>query len=117
MHTSVTPASASFIISQLLYLDAVDSDKPIHFYINSPGGSVTDGLAIYDTMQWVRSEVWTVAMGMAASMGSLLVSAGKKRMSLPHTRFMLHQPIGGVRVANNHIIIYLGARNGHQDCG
>jgi ATP-dependent Clp protease protease subunit len=101
-------------------LDAVDSDKPIHFYINSPGGSVSDGLAIYDTMQWVRSEVWTVAMGMAASMGSLLVAAGKRRMSLPHTKFILHQPIGGVRVQNPFnnpdILLLIGTRNGHQNC-
>jgi ATP-dependent Clp protease protease subunit len=90
---------ASSVIAQLLYLESVDSTKPIHLYINSPGGTVTDGLAIYDTIQYVRSPVYTVAMGLAASMGSLLLAAGASghRMALPNARIMLHQPHGGAQ--------------------
>ncbi len=90
---------ASSIIAQLLYLESVDSSKPIHLYINSPGGTVTDGLAIYDTMQFIRAPVYTVAMGMAASMGSLLLAAGEAghRMALPNARVMIHQPHGGAQ--------------------
>lgn len=90
---------ASSVIAQLLYLESVDSTKPIHLYINSPGGTVTDGLAIYDTIQFVRAPVYTVAMGLAASMGSLLLAAGAAghRMALPNARIMIHQPHGGAQ--------------------
>lgn len=83
----------------MLYLESVDSTKPIHLYINSPGGTVTDGLAIYDTIQYVRAPVYTVAMGLAASMGSLLLAAGEAghRMALPNARIMIHQPHGGAQ--------------------
>lgn len=93
------PHVASSVIAQLLYLESVDSTKPIHLYINSPGGTVTDGLAIYDTMQYVKAPVYTVAMGLAASMGSLLLSAGAAghRMALPNARVMIHQPHGGAQ--------------------
>ncbi len=93
----VTDDMASLIIAQFLFLEADDPDKDITFYINSPGGSVTAGLAIYDTMQYVRSEVATLCMGQAASMGALLLAAGApgKRFSLPNARIMIHQPMGG----------------------
>lgn len=95
--TPVTDDMASLIIAQFLFLEADDPDKDITFYINSPGGSVTAGLAIYDTMQYVRSEVATLCMGQAASMGALLLAAGApgKRFSLPSARIMIHQPMGG----------------------
>ena len=98
-NAQVGPNVASSIIAQLLYLESVDSSKPIHLYINSPGGTVTDGLAIYDTMQFIRAPVYTVAMGMAASMGSLLLAAGEAgfRMALPNARVMIHQPHGGAQ--------------------
>ncbi len=88
---------ASLVIAQLLFLEADDPDKDITFYINSPGGSVTAGLAIYDTMQYVRCPVATLCMGQAASMGALLLAAGEpgKRFALPHARIMIHQPMGG----------------------
>ncbi len=88
---------ASVIIAQLLFLEADDPEKDITFYINSPGGSVTAGLAIYDTMQYIRCDVATLCMGQAASMGALLLAAGAKgkRFSLPHARIMIHQPMGG----------------------
>lgn len=88
---------ASVIIAQLLFLEADDPDKDITFYINSPGGSVTAGMAIYDTMQYVRCDVATLCMGQAASMGALLLAAGTggKRFSLPNSRIMIHQPMGG----------------------
>ena len=99
MHSGVGPNVASSVIAQLLYLESVDASKPIHLYINSPGGTVTDGLAIYDTIQYVRSPVYTVAMGLAASMGSLLLAAGAAghRMALPNARVMIHQPHGGAQ--------------------
>lgn len=99
MHSSVNINAASSIIAQLLYLESVDSTKPIHLYINSPGGTVTDGLAIYDTIQYVKAPVYTVAMGLAASMGSLLLAAGAAghRMALPNARIMIHQPHGGAQ--------------------
>lgn len=95
--TSVNDDVASVIIAQLLFLEADDPDKDITFYINSPGGSVTAGLAIYDTMQYVRCDVATLCMGQAASMGALLLAAGAdgKRFSLPNARIMIHQPMGG----------------------
>ena len=90
---------ANFIIAQMLFLEAQDPDKPIWLYINSPGGSVTAGMAIYDTMQFVGPEVGTICMGLGASMGQFLLCAGApgKRFALPHARIMMHQPLGGVR--------------------
>ena len=95
--TPVNDEVASVIIAQLLFLEADDPDKDITFYINSPGGSVTAGLAIYDTIQYVRCDVATLCMGQAASMGALLLAAGAagKRFSLPNARIMIHQPMGG----------------------
>jgi len=90
---------ANLVIAQLLFLEAEDPDKDIHFYINSPGGIITSGLAIYDTMQYVRSPVSTICLGQAASMGSLLLCAGVKgkRFALPYSRILIHQPLGGVQ--------------------
>ena len=90
---------ANFIIAQMLFFEAQDPDKPIWLYINSPGGSVTAGMAIYDTMQFVGPEVGTICMGLGASMGQFLLCAGApgKRFALPHARVMMHQPLGGVR--------------------
>jgi ATP-dependent Clp protease protease subunit len=95
--TAVTDDIASLIIAQLLFLEADDPEKDITFYINSPGGAVTAGLAIYDTMQYVRCDVATLCMGQAASMGALLLAAGAqgKRFTLPNSRIMIHQPMGG----------------------
>ncbi|MGD1896067.1 MAG: ATP-dependent Clp protease proteolytic subunit [Phormidesmis sp.] len=89
---------ANAIVSYMLYLDSEDSTKPIYLYINSPGGSVTAGMAIYDTMQYIKSDVVTICMGLAASMGAFLLNAGSKgkRLALPHSRIMIHQPSGGV---------------------
>jgi ATP-dependent Clp protease protease subunit len=89
---------ANLVIAQLLFLEAEDPEKDIHLYINSPGGSVTSGLAIYDTMQYVRPPVSTICLGQAASMGAWLLAAGApgKRMALPNSRIMIHQPMGGV---------------------
>ncbi|NEX15279.1 MAG: ATP-dependent Clp endopeptidase, proteolytic subunit ClpP [Halochromatium sp.] len=88
---------ANLVVAQLLFLESENPDKDIHFYINSPGGSVTAGLAIYDTMQFVRPEVSTMCVGQAASMGALLLAGGAagKRFCLPHSRIMIHQPLGG----------------------
>ncbi|CAM3317735.1 ATP-dependent Clp endopeptidase proteolytic subunit ClpP [Paenibacillus lupini] len=90
---------ANSVIAQLLFLAADDPEKDIHLYINSPGGSVTAGMAIYDTMQYIKPDVSTICMGMAASMGSLLLTAGAKgkRFALPNAEVMIHQPLGGVR--------------------
>jgi ATP-dependent Clp protease, protease subunit len=90
---------ANAIVAYMLYLDSEDQTKPIYLYINSPGGSVTAGLAIYDTMQHIKSEVVTICVGLAASMGSFLLTAGSngKRLALPHSRIMIHQPSGGTR--------------------
>jgi len=90
---------ANLIIAQLLFLEAEDPEKDIQFYINSPGGSVTSGMAIYDTIQYIKSDVVTICMGMAASMGALLLAAGAKgkRFALPNSRIMIHQPLGGVQ--------------------
>ena len=90
---------ASSIVAQLLFLEAEDPDKDINIYINSPGGSVTAGMAIYDTMQYIKPEVSTICVGMAASMGAFLLSAGQtgKRFALPNAEIMIHQPLGGVQ--------------------
>ncbi len=89
---------ANAIVAYMLYLDSEDNTKPIYLYINSPGGSVTAGMAIYDTMQYIKSEVVTICVGLAASMGAFLLNAGAKgkRLALPHSRIMIHQPSGGV---------------------
>jgi len=97
--TEVDDAIANLITAQLLYLEGDDPDKDIWVYINSPGGSVTAGMAIYDTMQFVQPDVGTICMGLAASMGQFLLCAGAKgkRYALPHARIMMHQPSGGIR--------------------
>jgi len=97
--TEVDDNLASVIMSQLLFLEAEDASKDIYIYINSPGGSVTSGMAIYDTIQHVRPDVSTICMGLAASMGAFLLAAGAKgkRLSLPNSRIMIHQPLGGAR--------------------
>ena len=95
----VNDTTASLIVAQLLYLEAQDPDKDIQFYINSPGGSVSAGLAIYDTMQYIKPQVRTVCIGMAASMGAFLLMAGEKgkRLALPNAEVMIHQPLGGAQ--------------------
>ena len=95
----VNDATASLIVAQLLYLEAQDPDKDIQFYINSPGGSVTAGMAIFDTMQYIKCDVATICVGMAASMGAFLLSAGTKgkRMALPNAEIMIHQPSAGTQ--------------------
>ena len=95
----VNDVTASLVVAQLLYLEAQDPDKDIQFYINSPGGSVTSGLAIYDTMQYIKPDVSTICIGMAASMGAFLLSSGAKgkRIALPNAEIMIHQPSGGSR--------------------
>lgn len=93
----VNDTTASLIVAQFLYLEAQDPDKEIQFYINSPGGSITAGMAIYDTMQYIKADVSTICVGMAASMGSFLLAAGEKgkRLALPNAEIMIHQPSGG----------------------
>ncbi len=95
----VNDTTASVIVAQLLFLAAEDPDKDIHFYINSPGGSISAGLAIYDTMQYIKPDVSTICVGMAASMGSFLLAGGQKgkRFALPNSEIMIHQPLGGAR--------------------
>ncbi|HIK37364.1 MAG: ATP-dependent Clp protease proteolytic subunit [Geminocystis sp.] len=95
----INDSLANQIIAVMLYLDSEDNTKPIYLYINSPGGSVTAGLAIYDTMQHIKSEVVTICVGLAASMGAFLLAAGSKgkRLALPHSRIMIHQPFGGTQ--------------------
>ena len=95
----VNDATASLVVAQMLFLEAQDPDKDISFYINSPGGSVTAGMAIYDTMQFIKCDVSTICIGMAASMGAFLLSSGAKgkRFALPHSEIMIHQPLGGAR--------------------
>ena len=109
----VTDASASVAIAQLLFLEAEDPEKDIHLYINSPGGSVSAGLAIYDTMQYIKPDVSTICIGMAASMGAFLLAAGTKgkRIALPNSEIMIHQPLGGaqgqateIQIAAEHIL-------------
>ncbi|MEC0225537.1 MULTISPECIES: ATP-dependent Clp endopeptidase proteolytic subunit ClpP [Paenibacillus] len=97
--TAIDDDVANLVIAQLLFLSAQDPDKDIHLYINSPGGSVTAGMGIFDTMQFIKPDVSTICVGMAASMGSLLLTAGAKgkRYALPNAEVMIHQPLGGVR--------------------
>jgi ATP-dependent Clp protease protease subunit len=97
--TYIEDELANLVIAQMLFLEAEDPDKDIFLYINSPGGSVTAGMAIYDTMQYVKPTISTICMGQAASMGALLLTAGTKgkRFALPHARIMIHQPLGGVQ--------------------
>jgi len=99
LHDEVNDQTASVICAQMLFLEADNPSKDIHFYINSPGGSVTAGMAIFDTMNFVSCDVSTICMGQAASMGAFLLSAGKKgkRFALPNSRIMIHQPLGGAR--------------------
>ena len=113
LNDEVNSATASLVVAQLLYLEGQDSSKDISLYINSPGGSVTDGLAIYDTMQYIKCDVSTICMGMAASMGAFLLSAGTKgkRYALPNADIMIHQPSGGaqgqatdIEIHANHIL-------------
>lgn len=95
----VNDATAGLVVAQLLFLEAEDPDKDIHLYINSPGGSITAGMAIYDTMQYIKPDVSTICIGMAASMGAFLLAAGAKgkRLALPNSEIMIHQPLGGTR--------------------
>ena len=97
--TYIEDEIANLVIAQMLFLEAEDPDKDMHLYINSPGGSVTAGMAIYDTMQYVKPAISTICMGQAASMGALLLAAGTKgrRFALPHARLLIHQPLGGVQ--------------------
>ena len=109
----VTDATASLVVAQLLYLEAKDPDKDIQLYIDSPGGSITAGMAIYDTMQYIKCDVSTICIGMAASMGAFLLSSGAKgkRYALPNAEIMIHQPLGGaqgqateIQIAAEHIL-------------
>ena len=105
----VNSTTASLIVAQLLYLEAQDPDKDIQFYINSPGGSVTDGMAIYDTMQYIKCDVSTICVGMAASMGAFLLAAGTKgkRLALPNAEIMIHQPSAGTQGQITDMAIHL----------
>ena len=109
----VNDTTASLVVAQMLFLEAQDPDKDISFYINSPGGSVTAGMAIYDTMNYIKCDVSTICIGMAASMGAFLLSAGTKgkRIALPHSEIMIHQPLGGaqgqasdIKISADHIL-------------
>ena len=109
----VNDATASLVVAQLLYLEAQDPEKDIHLYINSPGGSVSAGMAIYDTMNYIKCDVSTICIGMAASMGAFLLSSGAKgkRIALPHSEIMIHQPLGGmqgqasdIKIHSDHIL-------------
>ena len=104
----VNDATASLVVAQLLYLEGQDPDKDIHLYINSPGGSVTAGMAIYDTMNYIKPDVSTICIGMAASMGAFLLAAGAKgkRFALPNSEIMIHQPLGGTRGQATDIMIH-----------
>lgn len=95
----INDAVASLVVAQLIYLEGQDPEKDIHLYINSPGGSVTAGMAIYDTMQYIKSDVSTICLGLAASMGAFLLAAGAhgKRLALPNSEIMIHQPLGGAQ--------------------
>ncbi len=105
----VNSTTASLVVAQLLYLEAQDPDKDIQFYINSPGGSVTDGMAIYDTMQYIKCDVSTICVGMAASMGAFLLSSGTKgkRLALPNAEIMIHQPSAGTQGQVTDMAIHL----------
>lgn len=107
LHDEVNDATASIITAELLFLEAQDPDKDIYIYINSPGGSVTAGMAIYDTMKHVKCDVATIGMGMCASMGAFLLAGGTKgkRMALPNTEIMIHQPLGGAKGQATEILI------------
>ncbi len=116
----VNDTTASLIVAQLLYLEGQDPDKDIHLYINSPGGSVTSGMAIYDTMQFIKCDVATTCIGMAASMGAFLLAAGAKgkRYALPNSEIMIHQPLGGtqgqasdIKIHADHILYIRGRMN------
>ncbi|HHW46309.1 MAG TPA: ATP-dependent Clp endopeptidase proteolytic subunit ClpP [Clostridiales bacterium] len=108
LYDKVDNTSASLIIAQLLYLEGQDPDKDIHFYINSPGGSVSAGMAIYDTMQYIKCDVSTICIGMAASMGAFLLAAGTKgkRYALPNSEIMIHQPLGAAEGQATDILIH-----------
>ncbi|MBQ9977293.1 MAG: ATP-dependent Clp endopeptidase proteolytic subunit ClpP [Clostridia bacterium] len=108
LNDQVDNATASVIIAQLLYLEGQDPDKDISFYINSPGGSVSAGMAIYDTMQYIKCDVSTICMGMAASMGAFLLAAGAKgkRLALPNSEIMIHQPLGQAQGQATDILIH-----------
>lgn len=108
LHDQVDNASASLIIAQLLYLEGKDPEKDIHFYINSPGGSVSAGMAIYDTMKYIKCDVSTICVGMAASMGAFLLAAGEKgkRYALPNSEIMIHQPLGQAEGQATDILIH-----------
>ncbi len=95
----IDDATATLVVAQLLYLESMDPEKDIYLYINSPGGSITDGMAIFDTMNYIRCDVSTICVGMAASMGAFLLAAGAKgkRFALPNSEIMIHQPLGGTR--------------------
>jgi len=117
----VNETTASLVVAQLLFLESQDPEKDIHLYINSPGGSVTAGMAIYDTMQYIKCDVSTICIGMAASMGAFLLAGGTKgkRMALPHAEIMIHQPLGGaqgqateIEIAAKHIIKTKATLNG-----
>ena len=105
----VNATTASLVVAQLLYLESQDPDKDIQFYINSPGGSVTDGMAIYDTMQYIKCDVSTICVGMAASMGAFLLSAGAKgkRLAMPNAEIMIHQPSAGTQGQITDMAIHL----------
>ncbi len=105
----VNATTATLVVAQLLYLEAQDPDKDIQFYINSPGGSVTDGMAIYDTMQYIKCDVSTICIGMAASMGAFLLSSGAKgkRLALPNAEIMIHQPSAGTQGQITDMAIHL----------
>ena len=116
----VNDATASLVVAQLLHLEGQDPDKDIQLYINSPGGSISAGMAIYDTMQFIKCDVSTICIGMAASMGSFLLAAGPKgkRMALPNSEIMIHQPLGGARgqasdikIQADHILFIRGRMN------
>ncbi len=108
LHDQVTDATASLVIAQMLYLEGKDPEKDIAFYINSPGGSVSAGMAIYDTMNYIKCDVSTICMGMAASMGAFLLSVGAKgkRFALPNSEIMIHQPLGSAEGQATDILIH-----------
>ena len=109
LNDEVNNTTASLVVAQLLYLEGQDPDKDIQFYINSPGGSVTDGMAIYDTMQYIKCDVSTICIGMAASMGAFLLSSGAKgkRLALPNAEIMIHQPSAGTQGQITDMAIHL----------